>query len=58
MFIFDFPLRYLLLFSEKMAGNIKTEMVFLKEECEGADVKKQLVEEEDPLCTANGEKRL
>jgi len=36
-----------------MAGNIKTEMVFVKEECGGVDVKKELVEEEDPLCTAN-----
>ena len=41
-----------------MAGNIKTEMVFVKEECGGVDVKKELVEEEDPLYTANGKKRL
>ena len=41
-----------------MAGNIKTEMVFVKEECGGVDVKKELVEEEEPLCTANGKKRL
>ena len=46
------------MFSEKMGEPVKTEMVFVKEECGGVDVKKELVEEEDPLSTSNGKKRL
>ena len=32
-----------------MAGKIKTEMLFVKEEFGGVDVKEELVEEQDPL---------
>ena len=37
-----------IIFSEKMAEPVK-EMVFVKEECGGVEVKKELVEEQDPL---------
>ena len=40
---------YILPFPEKMAGKIKTEMVFVKVERGGVDVKEELVEEQDPL---------
>ena len=43
-----FPCFYLLIFSEKMGEPVKTEMVFVKDECGGIDVKKELVEEQDP----------
>ena len=37
-----------------MGEAVKTEMVFVKGECGGVDVKEELVEEEDPLSSANG----
>ena len=37
-----------------MGEPVKTEMVLVKGECGGVDVKKELVEEEDPLSSANG----
>ena len=40
---------YILPFPEKMAGKIETEMVFVKGERGGVDVKEELVEEQDPL---------
>ena len=43
-----------ILFSENMAEHVKTEMVFVKEECGGVDVKEELVEEQDPLSLEKG----
>ena len=40
-----------------MGEPVKTEMVFVKEECGCIDIKEVLVEEQDPLNTANGKKR-
>ena len=37
-----------------MAEHVKTEMVFVKEECGGVDVKEELVEEQDPLSLEKG----
>ena len=49
---------HILFFSEKMGEPVKTEMVFVKEECGGMDVKEELGEEQDPLSILNGEKGL
>ena len=43
-----------IIFSEKMAEPVKIEMVFVKEECGGVEVKKELVEEQDPLSLEKG----
>ena len=49
---------HILFFSEKMGEPVKTEMVFVKEECGGMDVKEELEEEQDPLSILNGKKGL
>ena len=49
---------HLLNISEKMTDPVKTELVSVKEECGGVDVKEELVEEQDPLSTAKGKTRL
>ena len=41
-----------------MAEPVKMVMMFVKDECRGIDVKKELVEEQDPLSTSNGKIRL
>ena len=37
-----------------MGEPVETEMVFVKEECGGVDVKEELVEEQDPLSLETG----